>query len=348
MADCYQHLQPQERQTLASLHQQRYSLRSIAGILGRSASTVHRELLRNSHAQKGYAAFIAQESYQSRRKAAKPIHKLDYGGPLWRKVCLLLDECWSPCQIAHWLKRQHPHDTKLHACPESIYKAIYAYPLGPRRRYLIARLRQGRSKRKRRSRGKDRRGHIVGMQSIHVRPSDVQARQTCGHWEGDLIKGKDNRSAIGVLVERLSRRVMLCKLPDASTASVVDAFATRFREVPRSLLHTLTYDQGREMALHQELSQRTGLSIYFCDAHSPWQRGTCENTNGLLRQFLPKGTDLSVHSQSELDAIARCLNNRPRQVLDWLTPNQVFNAYMAETLGKPSFFDLAGMAVLKF
>jgi len=334
----YKHLQVKERHLLAILHQEGKSQRAIARALGRNPSTIYRELRRNMDSKMGYASLIAQDNYSNRRKASRPNNKLHYKCSLWFKVSALLNECWSPRQISHTLKRQYPQQPFLYVCPETIYKAVYAYPMGERRRYLISCLRQGFKRRRPRSRGKDRRGHIPDTQSIHVRPLDVEHRQTFGHWEGDLIKGEGNKSSVGVLVERKSRFVILCKLPDASATSVLAAFASKFSQLAQPLRKTLTYDQGKEMARHKELTEKTGMQVYFCDPHSPWQRGTCENTNGLLRQFLPKGTDLSTYTQHQLDGISRCLNNRPRQVLDWQTPYQVFGEAIKEISENFCFF----------
>jgi len=243
-------------------------------------------------------------------------------------VCSLLHQCWSPRQIAHALKCQCPDQPKLYACPETIYRAIYAYPRGELKRELVALLRQGRSGRKPRTRGKDRRGKIADMLSVHVRPPEVGERVVPGHWEADLIKGKGNKSAVGVLVERSSRLVLLCKMADASARSALNAFTAKLNQIARPMRQSLTCDQGREMACHKALTEATGMKVYFCDPHSPWQKGSCENMNGLLRQFLPKGQDLSVYSQQQLDVIADLLNNRPRQTLHWLTPHQAFENFL--------------------
>lgn len=246
-------------------------------------------------------------------------------------VCELLRWKWSPQEIAATLKRAYPQQSQHHVSHETIYSAIYAYPKGELRKELIACLRQNRTKRMPRSRGQDRRGRIAEMVSIHVRPPEVDDRIMPGHWEGDLIKGSGNKSAVAVLVERVSRAVMLAKMPDASAASALQAFTDKLQSLQEPLRQTLTYDQGREMSRHAELTEATGVRVYFCDPHSPWQRGTCENTNGLLRQYLPKGTDLSVYSQEELDAIADSLNTRPRQTLGWMTPLQI----LAQVLANP-------------
>ena len=209
---------------------------------------------------------------------------------------------------------------------EAIYQAIYAVPRGELRRELLACLRQGKPHRGRRSKDGERRGRICNMTSIHERPAEVAGRLVPGHWEGDLIKGAGNRSSVGTLVERTSRKVVLVKLADAKAETARDGFAAGLLAVPAPLRLTLTYDQGKEMARHRELAALTGLRVYFADPHAPWQRGSNENTNGLLRQYLPKGTDLSVFSKAELDAIATRLNSRPRKMLGFATPDEVFAA----------------------
>ena len=204
------------------------------------------------------------------------------------------------------------------------------------RRQLIALLRQGKSTRRPRSAGQDRRGQIPDMVSIHVRPPEIEDRLMPGHWEGDLIKGAGNQSAVGVLVERTTRLVLLCKMQSSTAESALAAFSAKLNAVAAPLRKTLTYDQGREMARHKALSEATGVKVYFCDPHSPWQKGSCENTNGLLRQFLPKGTDLSVHDQDALDSIADLMNNRPRQTLGWDSPYQAFKRIMTAISEKDS------------
>jgi IS30 family transposase len=212
---------------------------------------------------------------------------------------------------------------------ETIYNAIYAQPRGELRRQLIACLRRGRSTRMPRTRGDDRRGQIPDMVSIHVRPPEVDDRVMPGHWEGDFIKGAGNKSSVGVLVERTSRLVLLAKMDDATAASALAGFSAKLNSIAEPLRQSLTYDQGKEMSRHADLAAQTGVKVYFCDPHSPWQRGTCENTNGLLRQYLPKGTDLSLFSQDELDAIADSMNNRPRATHAWHSPLEVFARTLA-------------------
>ena len=316
-------LQPEERVNLAAMRQQGMSLRAIGGVLGRSASTLSRELIRNSGAH-GYLSREAQATRDRRRAKARLDRKLDPNGMLWGVVTHLLGWLWSPQQIARTLRAMFPDEPELHVSHETIYNAIYAYPKGELRKQLIACLRQGRSGRRPRSAGEDRRGQIPEMVSIHVRPPEVDDRLMPGHWEGDLIKGAGNKSSVGVLVERTTRLVLLARMPDATAESALAAFTAKLNQIAAPLRQTLTYDQGREMARHRELARATNMRVYFCDPHSPWQRGSCENTNGLLRQMLPKGTDLSIYDQQALDSIADLLNNRPRQTLNWRSPIQAF------------------------
>mgnify|MGYP001156878969 CR=1 FL=1 len=205
-------------------------------------------------------------------------------------------------------------------------------PRGSLKKALIACLRQGNGKRRPRSRGSDRRQQIPDLVSIHMRPPEIEDRLMPGHWEGDLIIGANNRSAVGPLVEPTTRLVILAKV-DRTTAAV--GFSDKLNEVPRSLRLSMTYDQGREMVKHAEITQKTGTAIYFADPHSPWQRGSNENTNGLLRQYLPKGTDLSVYSQEELDAITDSLNTQPRKTLDWRTPLEVYAEVLKKSVAGP-------------
>jgi IS30 family transposase len=328
----YQQLQTDERIRVELWQAEHVSMREIGRRLGRSPSTISRELRRNVPERgNAYRATDAQAARSLRRDASRPKPKLHVDGVLWGVVCEMLRWQWSPQEMAAMLKRTFPEQASYQVSHETIYNAIYAQPKGELRRELVACLRQGRSKRMPRSRGQDRRGQIPDMVSIHVRPPEVNDRLMPGHWEGDLIKGAGNKSAVAVLVERMSRSVLLAKMPDASAASALQAFTNKLQSLVEPLRQTMTYDQGREMSRHAELTQATGVKVYFCDPHSPWQRGSCENTNGLLRQYMPKGTDLSVFSQAELDAIADRLNTRPRKTLGWLTPLQV----LAKVLQNP-------------
>lgn len=323
----YSQLQAEERVALASLLLQGHTVRAIAQSLGRSPSTLSRELRRN-RSQDGYVAASAQSLSQQRRQGARPWPKLHPYSQLWFIVKACLSRRWSPQQIAATLRRMWPDDPDLHVSHETIYTAIYAQPAGELRRELVKCLRQAKNTRRPRSAGEDRRGQIPEMVSIHVRPPEVNDRTLPGHWEGDLIKGAMNRSAVGVLVERSTGLLLLAKMRDASAASALESFSAKLNGIAAPVRQSLTYDQGRELTRHRELSQQTGVKVYFCDPHSPWQRAACENTNGLIRQYLPKGTDLSVFDQEQLDAIADEINNRPRNRLGWDTPLQRFAAIM--------------------
>ena len=322
----YRQLQPEDRVTLASLRQQGLGVRAIAGILQRSPSTISRELQRNADPL-GYASTTARSRCQQRRLSGRPARKLDPEGVLFGVVRQCLRWRWSPEQIALTLARLYPLGHEYRVSHETIYNCIYAMPVGELRKELIATLRHAHNKRLPRSKGKDRRGQIPDMLSIHVRPPEIEDRQFPGHWEGDLIKGEGNASAVGTLVERTSRLVMLVKLPQfkpASAANVLQAFTDKLLGIAQPMRLSMTYDQGREMSMHKKLSEQTGIAVYFCDPHSPWQRGSNENMNGLVRQYLPKGTDLSIYSEEQLDAIADEINNRPRKGLGVRSPLAVY------------------------
>jgi len=230
-----------------------------------------------------------------------------------------LKKRWSPQQISATLKVDHPEDLEMRISPETIYLSLFVQSRGELRRELTAQLRTGRKTRKPQGRAETR-GRIKDMVSISERPAEVEDRAVPGHWEGDLIVGAGGKSAVVTLVERQTRYVMLARLEDQTSVHVADVLAERIKGLPEHLLKSLTWDQGRELAAHAKFSFDTGVRVFFCDPHSPWQRGSNENTNGLLRQYLPKGTDLSVHRQQELDEIAAELNGRPRQTLGWSTP----------------------------
>lgn len=230
----------------------------------------------------------------------------------------------SPEQIAGRLRRAYPGDMRKQLSTETIYAALYVLPRGALRMELLAALRQARKTRRPRTRGTDRRGQIPNMTPITERPAEVAPRTVPGHWEGDLLKGARNGSAVGTLVERTTRLVLLAKMDGTDAASAYRGFVRKLRPVPTPLRKTLTYDRGKEMAAHERLAHRLAIQVFFADPHSPWQRGTNENTNGLLRQYLPKGTDLSAYTQRELNAIAHRLNTRPRKCLGFATPLEVY------------------------
>jgi IS30 family transposase len=337
MGHHYHHLSAEERGTIMAMKQAGASSHAIAGILGRCQSTISRELRRNRYKPAsecgaigrpriagGYNATQAGKRAKRLRHKPRCVRKLALTGRLWPTVYRLLKRRWSPQQIACRLPRMYPTRSEWRVSHETIYTAIYAMPRGELRRQHVALLRQARGARRPRKQGSETRGRLPDLPSIHLRPPEANDRQLPGHWEGDLILGAYNRSAVGVLVCRHSLFVMLVKLEDHTAVGVLEGFQRTFAPLPAELRKTLTYDQGKEMALHRALAEGAGLSIYFADPHSPWQRGICENTNGLLRQYLPKGTDLSVHSQHQLDAIAWELNTRPRKTLEWNSPAEVY------------------------
>lgn len=337
MTGTYRQLSAEERGTVMGMKLQQCSTREIARWLKRSPSTISRELRRNgwqSQAEQcamgrpriagGYDAHNAGKRARRVRRAAWPVRKLHRDGPLWAEVRALLARKLSPEQIAAKLRERHPGQPQLQASHETIYTAIYAMPKGDLRRELSLQLRQARAARRPPQRGQGKRGALQDMLPIHVRPPEANDRLLPGHWEGDLIKGRNNRSAVGTLVCRKTLFVMLIKLDGSTAVDALEGFTRAFSALPPQMRQTLTYDQGKEMALHKKLAESTGLKVYFCDPHSPWQRGINENTNGLLRQYLPKGTDLSVHSQSQLDAMAWELNIRPRKTLAWRSAAEAF------------------------
>jgi len=243
----------------------------------------------------------------------------------------LLAQRWSPQQIAHRLTLDHPSDREMRVSHETIYRSLFVQARGALRQELTACLRTGRAQRRAQTRP-TRSGRLLEMVSISERPAEAADRAVPGHWEGDLLLGQAGRSAIGSVVERRSRYVLLLHLPDGRTAERVRrALAQRMTTLPEQLRRTLTWDQGKEMAEHVRFRIDTGIPVYFCDPRSPWQRPTSENTNGLLRQYFPKGTDLATYTQEDLDAVARELNGRPRQTLDWMKPCEVFARTVATT-----------------
>ncbi|WP_407951213.1 IS30 family transposase [Parachitinimonas caeni] len=321
MGKIYSHLTESERVRIQAGLESGLSLRGIAQQLGRPASAVSRELKRAGGAGAYHATRASDAAKQRRRRG--PV-KLKPGSALRERVIEGLRQRWSPEQIAGRLRQMYPDNPDLHVCHETIYRALYVMPRGELRKELIGLLRRAHKARLPRTQGRDRRGGLVDMVSIHQRPEEVLGRLIPGHWEGDLIKGAANRSAVGTLVERTSRFVLLAKMHDATADSALEAFTRRMRHLPAGLRKTLTYDQGKEMAHHAELARRLKIQVYFADPHSPWQRPSNENMNGLIREYLPKGTDLSGFSQTYLNDIARALNDRPRKCLGFKTPAEVF------------------------
>jgi len=306
------------------------SIRSIARGLKRAASTISREVSRNGGIRR-YRAVKADKRAWKLALRPKPC-KLVLQAPLRQAVVLKLETHWSPQQIAGWLKRTYPDREDMHISHETIYKSLYVQARGALKKELVQYLRSKRQLRGSRyaKKDKDRRGKIPDAISISERPASAEDRAVPGHWEGDLICGP-NHSFIATLVERHSRYVMLAKLSDRKTETVVNALIKQSKKLPDELYKSLTWDRGHELAAHKRFTLKTNIDVYFCDPQSPWQRGTDENTNRLLRQYFPKGTNLSIHSPIELDAVARQLNERPRKTLDYETPAERFSQCVAAT-----------------
>jgi transposase, IS30 family len=304
------------------------TLTAIASGLGRSTSTVSREVAANGGREgyRGWAGHSRAWQCARRPKAAKLSYR-----PLIDEVEAGLEAWWSPDEISRRLRREFPDDPMMWVSHETIYQSLYVQGRGELRRELARCLRSGRVRRRSHGRS-DKQGHIAGMVNISERPAEIEDRAVPGHWEGDLILGQNNKSAVGTLVERATRYVLLLHLPDGHRAEQVDlAMRKAIAKLPGELFRTITWDQGVEMSRHAAFTIDTGIQVYFCDPHSPWQRGSNENTNGLLRQYMPKGTDLSLHSQADLDTFARSLNNRPRKTLEYLKPSERLSELLAHT-----------------
>jgi transposase, IS30 family len=307
------------------------SLRTIAAGMGRAPSTVCREVSANG-GRAGYRALSAERGARHRARRPK-VAKLARCHRLRRVVEAGLENYWSPQEISAWLALEYPDDPEMQVSHETIYMSLFVQGRGALRQELHTCLRSGRALRrpKGRTKGGFGQGQITDMVMISQRPAEAKDRAVPGHWEGDLIYGR-RMTTIGTLVERSTRYVMLFALPNGHSAEAVrTAMAKKIRSLPIELRRSLTWDQGKEMAEHARFTIDTGLQIYFCDPKSPWQRGSNENTNGLLRQYLPKTADLSAVTQAELNAIARSLNGRPRQTLGWKSPSEAFNEAVAMT-----------------
>jgi IS30 family transposase len=319
----YTHISDIERERISLLKARWIKIPEIARRLGRDPTTVRREIRRSRPFFLGYSPIKAREDARKKRKIARRKKKLDYN-PLWRIVKNKLSLRWSPEQIAHWLKVTYPRDTSMQVSHESIYTYIYVLPRGELRKELLLYLRQGSRGRQRRKRDTDERGKIPNMISIRERPKEVETRVVPGHWESDLIIGKGHKSAIGTLVERTTRTTILVPLKTKDALAVRKAFAKTVKRLPKETFLTLTHDRGTEMYEHELFTKETKVQVYFADPYSPWQRGTNENTNGLIRQFFPKGTDFNLVTARELKHVQKLLNERPRETLGWKTPKETF------------------------
>jgi IS30 family transposase len=326
------YLSQDERIEIADLRHAGLSIRQIAERLGRAPSTISRELRRNATVS-GYRPFEAHHRATARR-ARHHRRRVETNDQLAQLVAELLAQRWSPEQISRQLRLRYPGDPRMWLCHESIYQAVYQpgsflmrpSPLAPHHR---SPLRTGRDHRRAHQHVDRRRPRFEQpMLTIRQRPFDPVDRSQAGHWEGDLIIGKDQGSAIGTLVERQTRMVRLLHMPYRDSDTLHDALKARLSDLPPALLRSITWDQGTEMARHLTITRSLGAPVYFCDSHSPWQRGSNENTNGLLRDYFPKGTDLSVHSPQHLLAVESELNTRPRRVLDDRAPAELFAALL--------------------
>ena len=324
--DGYRHLSPEERAVIMLERQRGVSLRQIAECLGRSPSTLSRELRRNLCGGRVYCATAASKSYQQRRQHSRRPRKIA-STPFLRTLVEshLVDQKWSPEQISFSLKKRYPQQLPMQVSTETIYAHIYAYPKGELKKLLVSSLRRAKSKRGARG-SKDScysSLKIAPEQLIANRPLDVDSREIAGHWEGDLIVGAMNKSCVGTLVERKTGYLILSRMRSKSAPDVREGFAANMKSLPDFLRLSMTYDRGAEMAEHPLLSKCLNLKVYFADRNAPWQRGSSENINGLLRQFLPKGEDLSIYTQAELDHIAWLLNTRPRKRFGFRTPQEM-------------------------
>lgn len=321
MGKSYIQLNDYERTRIMVMRASFFSIRAIARILKRSPSTISDELKRNGFCGE-YSAYLAGQKARS-RKARKPKILLQ-NSRLRKYVFGKLMRGWSPQAISGNLKKTFGKNSRYFVSHETIYATIYALPRAELRTALIKALRQSHKTRKPRARGKDRRGQIPDLRPISERPQEVQERLIAGHWEGDLIKGKGNKSAVGTLVERTSRYLVLVQLDNATSPVVTGGFTREMKPIPEHLRRTLTYDRGKEMTDHKNITQSLNLDVYFADPHAPWQRGSNEHINGILRRWLPKGIDLRPYSQEDLNKIADNINSTPRKILGFQTPKQVF------------------------
>jgi len=317
----YKQLSHYEREQIAILKAQRLSSVVIGARLGRDPSTIRRELKRLGP-RTPYSPLRAHADARKKQKIPRTLKKLSYG-ELWLLIQTKLQLKWSPEQIAQYLKATYAEES-MHVSHETIYTYLYTLPRGELRKELIQQLRQGERGRQRRKRDTDRRGTIPNMLSIYERPSEVADRCVPGHWESDLIIGKDHASAIGTLVERTTRTTILVPLKAKDAVSVRRAFAQTVQRLPKEVFKSITHDRGTEMSQHELFTKDTQVQVYFADPQSPWQRGTNENTNGLIRQYFPKGTDFNLVSKAELKRVQTELNQRPRETLNWQTPETEF------------------------
>lgn len=325
----YTRLTLEEREELSRYLALNYSYRQIGNILKRSPSTINREVRRRSFTRFGYRATTAHN--QASRLARIPRRKriLDENPELLRIVIRHLKNRWSPVQIAKRLKTEYPDDMSKHISHETIYAYIYVHPRMHLKRQLLQYLRRRHKHRRTKNKHREKSRPIQDFVSIDERPPEINTRRIAGHWEGDLIMGPLNKTAIGTLVERTTRLTLIVRLNSKDAESVRKAFARKMNRLPEHLRKSLTYDQGQEMAEHKQFKEQTNVQVYFAHPHSPWERGSSENTNMLIRDFFPRGTDFSKVSDYKLRKVENLLNDRPRQVLNFYTPREVFTKAVA-------------------
>ncbi|MBU1706186.1 IS30 family transposase [Patescibacteria group bacterium] len=322
----YKRLNSYEREEISRMLAQNCSLNDIAKSLNRCTSTISREVQAGSCNKYTYRAGPAQHrAVRNARKRKKNKRMLNNRTRLKRYVYKKLRKKWSPVQIVKELKTDYPIDMTMRIASETIYTYLYVLPRGSLKKELLSCLRQNRKRRHQQSRGVKIERKLEDMLSIEERPKEVEGRIIPGHWEGDLIIGKNNRSALGTLVERTTRTTILVPIKNRNAEVVAKAFAKEVKKLPKQMKLTLTYDQGREMAAHKLFTRLTGVKVYFAHPRSPWERGTNENTNGLIRQFFPKGTDFNKVSRYEIKKAQHLLNGRPRAALNFQKPYEVFN-----------------------
>jgi len=323
----YKRLSDLEREDISRRLSQKCSFRSIAKALDRNVSTISREIKAASGNKYSYRAVKAQNRARrnaSKRKSSK--YKLNDNPKLWAYIRKKLKKKkWSPRQIAEELKIEYPEDMTMRISPEAIYTYIYVLPRGALKKELTVALRRNHKRRYKQARGVKMERKLEDMLSIEERPKEIEDRIIPGHWEGDLIIGKRNKSALGTLVERTTRTTILIQVKNREAETVAKAFAKEVKKLPKQMKLSMTYDQGREMAQHKLFTKITGVKVYFAHPRSPWERGTNENTNGLIRQFFPKGTDFNKVSRYKIKKVQDLLNGRPRQTLKFRKPFQVFN-----------------------
>ena len=324
MSHCYQ-LNINEREEISLGLAQKFSKNCIALSLGRSSSTICREVNRNTAKGQVYRAVKAQGRANKLRHLVRKKRKMDRNLLLKHYVLLHLDQLWSPEQIAKRLKILYPMDMAMQISHESIYSYLYVLPRGALRKELVKCLRYHHINRRNHGKSRQKPCAIQDYISIEERPAEVADRIIPGHWEGDLLMGHNNGSALGTLVERTTRMTFLVQLKDKDATAVRESFAKEFKHLPKGLKRSLTYDQGQEMAEHKLFTKSTKIQVYFAHPHSPWERGTNENTNALIRQFFPKGTDFSKVTLASIKKAQDMLNDRPRKTLKFLTPHEVFS-----------------------